>query len=131
MTDEIENLKREYESNEIWGLSSTIDLHLCNPDFIKDASKIKQFVIELCDLIKMKRFGECKIVHFGSDEKAEGFSMIQLIDTSLISGHFSNKNNSVHLDVFSCKFYDPWKVAEFAKQFFQAKDYKLNYLLRK
>lgn len=126
-----QKLKTEYETMDAWGLVASIDLHECNPDTIRDAEKIKQFVYELCVRIGMKRFGECTVVNFGEDERVAGFSMTQLIETSLISGHFANLTNTVYLDVFSCKFYDPVVASEFAKEFFGAKDYALNVALRK
>ena len=86
---------------------------------------------ELCDNIKVKRFGECQVVHFGEDPRVSGFSMVQLIETSLISGHFANQTNNVYLDVFSCKYFNPKVVAEFAEKVFEAKNYTLNYTLRK
>lgn len=128
---DFENLKKEYEEEKVWGLSSAIDLYDCDPNTIRDADEIKRFVIELCALIDMKRFGETVVVNFGEDERVAGFSMTQLIETSLISGHFANLTNAVYLDVFSCKYYDPKQVAEFAKKFFKAKNYNLNYTLRK
>ena len=102
----------------VWGIASSIDIYDCNPDTIRDAEKIRQFVIELCDLIEMKRFGETVVVHFGEDEKVAGYSMTQLIETSLISAHFANLTNATYLDVFSCKPYDPEVVADFAQEFF-------------
>lgn len=129
MDDEID-LKHKYSEKKAWGLSSSIDLHDCDPNLIRDAKKIKEFVISLCDLIKMKRFGECVVVNFGEDEEVAGYSMTQLIETSLISAHFANKTNRVFLDIFSCKFYSPKTAAEFAKKFFKAKGYTLNYTLR-
>ncbi len=122
---------KEYKKLGAWGLSSMIDLKNCDPELIRNESKIKQFVIELCDFIKMKRFGPCTVVNFGEDEEVAGFSMTQLIETSLISGHFANKTNRVFLDVFSCKFYDSKKTAEFTKKFFKAESYNLNVQLRK
>jgi S-adenosylmethionine decarboxylase len=104
-----------------WGLLSCIDLYECDPNIIRDAEAIKKFVVQLCDLIRMKRFGETQVIHFGEDERVSGFSMTQLIETSLISAHFANQSNTTYLDVFSCKTYDPEIVAEFAKTFFRAK----------
>jgi len=104
-----------------WGLLSCIDLYECDPDIIRDAEAIKRFVVQLCDLIKMKRFGQTQVVHFGEDERVAGFSMTQLIETSLISAHFANQSNTTYLDVFSCKTYDPEMVAQFAKKYFKAK----------
>ncbi len=101
-----------------WGLACSFDIYDCNPSTIRDAEEIKRFVYELCDLIEMKRFGECVVVNFGEDERVAGFSMTQLIETSLISAHFANASNATYLDVFSCKPYDPAVVEEFAVSFF-------------
>ncbi|MDD5012642.1 MAG: S-adenosylmethionine decarboxylase [Candidatus Nanoarchaeia archaeon] len=128
---DFDSLKREYAETDAWGLASSIDLHSCNHQTIRDASQIEKFVIELCDKIEMKRFGECTVVNFGEDEKVAGFSMTQLIETSLISGHFANKTNNAYLDIFSCKIYNPNVVAKFAQEFFNAENYKLNCIIRK
>jgi len=101
-----------------WGVSSSIDVYDCDPKTIRDADKIRQFVAELCDLIEMRRFGETIVVNFGEDERVAGYSMLQLIETSLVSAHFANQTNTTYLDVFSCKSYDPEVVAEFAQAFF-------------
>jgi S-adenosylmethionine/arginine decarboxylase-like enzyme len=114
-----------------WGILTSLDLYDCNPTTIREAEKIKQYVFELCELIQMKRFGECQVVHFGEDERVAGFSMIQLIETSLISGHFANLTNSVYIDVFSCKPYDNKKVSAFTKRFFEAESVTMHITERK
>ena len=124
-------VREEYQLVNAWGLAAGIDLHGCNPETIRDAEKIKQFVVELCDRIGMKRFGECTVVNFGEDERVAGFSMSQFIETSMISANFANQTNTAYLDVFSCKYYNPYEAAEFAKEFFEAEDYKLSFTLRK
>ncbi len=111
---------------DVWGIASAIDIYECDPGKIRDADLIKRFVVELCDLIEMKRFGETKVVHFGEDEKVAGFSMVQLIETSLISAHFANKTNTTYLDVFSCKTYDPETVQSFAQEYFGGSFSKLS-----
>ncbi len=116
---------------DVWGIASAIDIYECDPEKIRDAEFIKQFVVELCDLIEMKRFGETQVVHFGEDEKVAGFSMIQLIETSLISGHFANLTNAVYLDVFSCKAYDPAVVREFSQKAFGGAWSHINVTYRK
>ncbi|MCP3874382.1 MAG: adenosylmethionine decarboxylase [Desulfobacteraceae bacterium] len=122
--------RKEYEKKNPWGVLTSVDVYECDPQMIQDANTIEQFVYQLCDLIDMKRFGECQVVHFGEDERVEGFSMTQLIETSLISGHFANASNGVYLDVFSCKFYEPREVAEFATSFFKGDHYKMQIALR-
>jgi S-adenosylmethionine decarboxylase len=124
--------EKEYIKNKSWGILTSVDLHNCNPKTIRDAAKIKQFVVELCELIEVQRFGECQVVHFADhNEDVAGFSMVQLIETSLVSGHFANKTNNVYLDVFSCKYYDPDVVASFSKEFYEAADLEMNICLRK
>ncbi|OGG69202.1 S-adenosylmethionine decarboxylase [Candidatus Kaiserbacteria bacterium RIFCSPHIGHO2_12_FULL_53_13] len=126
-----QGLREKYRVVDAWGMSSGIDLHNCNPETIRSAEKIKQFVVELCEKIDMKRFGECTVVNFGEDEKVAGFSMSQFIETSMISAHFANQTNTTYLDIFSCKYYSPYEAADFAKKFFEASAYTLNYALRK
>ena len=124
-------IRSEYEKTGAWGLLTSVNLHGCNGEFIRDANKVKQHVRELCERIGMKRFGETVVVHFGEDPRVSGFSMTQLIETSLISGHYANQTNTVYLDIFSCKYYNPYEVAEFSKKFFEAKNYTMSYTLRK
>jgi S-adenosylmethionine/arginine decarboxylase-like enzyme len=103
---------------EHWGYELQLDLHDCNPEAIRSAENIHNFVIELCDAIEMKRFGEPQIVHFGEDEKVEGYSLVQLIETSLVSGHFANQTNRSFINVFSCKHYDSEVAIEVALKYF-------------
>jgi S-adenosylmethionine/arginine decarboxylase-like enzyme len=126
--DEIE---REFRELDAWGLLSSVDLHNCNPETIKNPDAVKEYVNKLCDLIEMKRFGECVVVNFGEDERVAGLSMSQLIETSLISGHFADLTSSAYIDIFSCKLYNPYKAAEFTKQFFEAEDYTIHFTFRK
>jgi S-adenosylmethionine/arginine decarboxylase-like enzyme len=119
-----------YEAKKAWGLAASIDLKNCNLSKMTDAEYIKQFVKDLCELIDMKRFGDTVVVNFGEEERVAGFSMTQLIETSLISAHFANSSKAIYLDVFSCKAYPPYKVAEFAKERFEASDYIINVNLR-
>jgi S-adenosylmethionine/arginine decarboxylase-like enzyme len=107
---------------EYWGMACSFDIYNCNPTTIRDENQIKQFVDGLCKLIEMKKFGETVVVNFGEDEKVAGYSMTQLIETSLISAHFANKTNTVYLDVFSCKKYDPDLVEGLARDFFSGNE---------
>ncbi len=113
-----------------WGLSCTIDLKNCNPEIIKSKESIASFTKQLVALIEMKAYGEPQIVHFGEDPKVCGYSLVQLIETSLISGHFAEGSNAVYLDIFSCKEYDPTIAAEFAMTYFQADSVNISSTLR-
>jgi len=115
----------------VWGIASSIDIYNCTPRMIRSEAAIRQFVIELCELIQMKRFGDTQVVHFGEEERVAGFSMVQLIETSLISAHFANQTNTTYLDVFSCKVYDPELVKEFSQAYFGGSRSVLNVTMRR
>ena len=100
-----------------WGMSATLDVKNCDPNIIKSKERIQDYVIQLCKLIDMVRYGDCQIVHFGSGNK-EGFTMVQLIETSSITAHFANDVNAAFIDIFSCKEFDVNDVEEFTMQFF-------------
>src|ERR1044071_7603118 len=68
-----------------WGLCTAVDLQDCHPHLIRDADHIRRYVVELCELIDMQRFGECQVVDFGSGRVA-GYSMVQLTPTLFITG---------------------------------------------
>lgn len=121
---------KKFKDQGSWGLYTSVDLKNCDPATIRDADRIKQFIVELCDLIDMKRFGEPTVVHFGPCAKVAGYSMMQLIETSLVSGHFANETNAAYLDIFSCKEYGPKKMAEFCKKFFGAESMTTHVLFR-
>jgi S-adenosylmethionine/arginine decarboxylase-like enzyme len=110
-----------FKKGEEWGLLTSIDLHDCDPDKIRSKDTITQFSIDLCNYIEMKRFGEPIVVRFGADPRVQGFSLAQLIETSLISGHFAEDTDRAFIDVFSCKEYPPKKAAEFCQKYFGAK----------
>ncbi|MBN1107107.1 MAG: S-adenosylmethionine decarboxylase [Deltaproteobacteria bacterium] len=101
-------------------IHTSLDLYECNPEIIRNADEIKRYVIELCDLIELRRIGECQVVHFGEEQRVAGYSMVQLIETSLISGHFANLTNTAYIDIFSFKSYDSGQVIRFSREFFHA-----------
>lgn len=103
--------------NNVWGVHTVLDITDCHADKIRSAEIITQWIKDLVDLIKMEPFGEPTVVRFGKDDKF-GFTAVQLIQTSNIIAHFSEDTNSVFIDVFSCKTYDPWKVRDFCQDVF-------------
>jgi S-adenosylmethionine decarboxylase len=117
-------------STKYWGISSSIDLYECDLGLMQDAEGIREFVRILCDRIQMRRYGETQVVFFGDDPRVTGFSMTQLIETSLISAHFADASCTIYLDVFSCAPYEPEEVAQFAKEYFKAARYNINVVYR-
>jgi len=120
----------ELYGNNSWGLHTLIDMKDCDPDKVRSEEDIRTFVKELCTLIDMKRYGDTQVVNFGEEERVAGFSMTQLIETSLISGHFVNLTNDIFLDIFSCKLYNPNKAIKFATEYFKAKSFTHSLAIR-
>ena len=124
------NIKSESDT-EYWGVSTSVDLYECNLELMQNADAIREFVIALCDRIKMRRYGDTQVVFFGDDPRVQGFSMTQLIETSLISAHFADASRAIYLDVFSCAPYDSEDTAKFAADYFKAAHYKYNVAYRR
>ncbi len=103
-----------------WGWHLVFNMYGCDPDLIRSAEVIRQFVIDLCEVIDMRRFGEPTIVNFGEDPRVAGFSLVQLIETSNICAHFADESCAVYLDIFSCKKFDPDVAAAFCIEAFRA-----------
>ena len=117
--------------SEYWGYHLILDCKSGDKKLISDKQNIKNFVVELVDRINMVSFGEPTVEHFAShDEKKAGFSLVLLIETSSIVGHFIDSSGDFYLDVFSCKKFDKDIVIECVKQYFSPFNIKEKYLLR-
>lgn len=103
-----------------WGWHLVLNLYECSLECIQSAQVIRQFVIDLCDLIEMRRFGEPTIVNFGDDPRVSGYSLVQLIETSNICAHFADQSRAVYIDIFSCKQFEPQIAANFCIETFGA-----------
>lgn len=106
-----------------YGLELILNLYDCDLKKISSKSHLQRFVVTLCDdIIKMKRYGKALIPNFGHENPTtSGYSLVQLIETSSITGHFSDAQKSCYLNIFSCMPYDPKKTAAFCQKFFGAK----------
>lgn len=117
---------------DLFGQELVINLYECNLKKISSAAEIKRFVTKLCArVIHMKRYGEPLIPHFGHDNPiTAGYSLVQLIETSSITGHFSEYKKSAYLNIFSCAWFDLEKTAAFVQEFFEAKRADVTFLKR-
>lgn len=79
----------------------------------------------------MKKYGKTWIPYFGHKKPhTKGYSLVQLIETSSITGHFSEAKKSAYINIFSCKPYDRKKAREFTAKFFGAKKITNHLLIR-
>lgn len=115
---------RTYRTNENWGMSASIDVTGCDPSLISNADYITKFSRELVEYIDMEAYGQPMVVRFGDGNK-EGYTLVQLIQTSSITAHFAEDTNSAYIDVFSCKPFPPGLTAKFCKEYFGGLDHRL------
>ena len=108
--------------NKSFGVETVMDLYGCDSQIIRSEAKLKEYVDRLCELLKMAKYGDTLTPYFGlNDDHTAGYSILQFIETSSITGHFSEKTNASYINIFSCGEYDAEKAAEFTKDFFNAK----------
>ncbi|MFH1621673.1 MAG: S-adenosylmethionine decarboxylase [Candidatus Omnitrophota bacterium] len=106
-----------------FGMEVILDLYDCDPKIIRSSRAIKSFANKMCRVLKMKKFGKALTPHFGHDDpKTSGYSLLQFIETSSITGHFSENRNSAYINIFSCRMFSSRKAISFTKNFFKAKD---------
>ena len=105
-----------------WGYHLILDCGSCSNN-IKDKNTIELFSKTLVEEIKMVPYGEPIIEYFGTGTiENSGYTLIQLIETSNITAHFVDYDNSAYIDVFSCKEFDEQTVVELVYKFFKPKN---------
>ncbi len=125
------NKMKTSADKKIYGYELILDLKGCDPGVITSKKKLKAYVDELCRLIKMKKYGRIMLPYFGENaEHTAGYSLVQLIETSSITGHFSDHWKTAYLNIFSCLPYDHQLAKKFTKEYFRAKGMKARFLIR-
>jgi S-adenosylmethionine decarboxylase len=114
-----------------WGYHLILDCKSGNLDKIKSGDNIKRFVEELVPRIKMVAYGDPTIEHFATHiPEAAGYSLVQLIETSSITGHFVDKNGDCYIDIFSCKEFDIETAKQVVQEYFNPIQMRVTYLTR-
>ena len=112
-----------------WGRHLVMNARSCYPHAIRNAIVIEKFCADLVREIDMVPYGKPQIVHFGTGE-AKGYTLVQLIETSNITAHFSEKTNDMYLDVFSCKDFEAESVKRVVRRWMIPVDIESYELLR-
>ena len=116
---------------KIYGKEVILDLYDCESKIIRSKKKILEYSDRLCRLLKVKKYGKPICEKFALDNPyAAGYSLVQLIETSSITCHFSELWNRAFINIFACKLFDDRIVTEFSKKFFKAKKIKSRVLIR-
>lgn len=118
-------------AEEFWGYHLILDCKGCEVEQIDDAKVLQAFVRDLVDEIDMKAYGEPLIEYFAVDNpKAAGYSLVQLIETSAITGHFASVNGDSYIDIFSCKFFDIDKAKAVVQKYLKPEKVRTLFLCR-
>jgi len=127
----IKKSKTKKQKLKIYGKELILDLYDCDPKIIRSKKKILEYSNKLCNLLKVKKYGKPICERFAlQNPVATGYSLVQLIESSSITGHFSELWNRAFINVFSCKLFDDKIVTDFTKKFFKAKKIKNRVLIR-
>ena len=114
-----------------FGWELILDLYECDQASISTEGFIKRYARQICEVIDMKPYGEPMTPYFGEkQEHTKGYSLLQFIETSSITGHFSEKTGAAYINIFSCKKYDLEKAEKFTKDFFGAKRINSRFIVR-
>ena len=124
---ETEILKQRTDMKS-WGYHLILDCSGCQD--INDKDQIYKFVKDLITQIDMIAHGEPVIEYLLSGEPNQGYSLMQLITTSNICGHFMELDGTAYFDVFSCKEFDPATVEKVVKHYFNPKKIKSKLIKR-
>lgn len=112
-----------------WGWHSILNISKACSKSIRCPVNIGNFSSALVKKIDMTAYGPPQIIRFGEDNKY-GYTLIQLLTTSNISAHFAEEDNSIFLDVFSCKKFHPKDVDEVVQLYFKPQHIHHNFIHR-
>jgi S-adenosylmethionine/arginine decarboxylase-like enzyme len=113
----------------MWGKHAVINAFRCPVALISNKAGIHAFTADLVKRIDMVAYGQPMIQHFGEGNKA-GFTLVQLIETSNITGHFCDETGDAYLDVFSCKDFSERVVEAVVREHFRPQSLNLLTLRR-
>ena len=104
---------------EYWGIHALLDCKSCDKNAITSESVIREFVKELVKNINMVAYGEPILAHFATHDPSKGgYTLCQMIETSLIDGHFVDVNGDAYISVHSCKTFDVKIVEQTIHKYF-------------
>src|ERR1700722_14522501 len=116
------------EKKGYWGYHLILDCQGCDINSaVFERNNIKNFIETLVQSIEMKAFGEPILEHFATHAPSKGgYSLVQLIETSSVTGHFVDLNGDAYIDIFSCKPFSFETVKEVVYTFFRPITIKLH-----
>jgi S-adenosylmethionine decarboxylase len=92
--------------DDTFGMHLLLDIRDCTEPI--NADSLIGWVVQLCAVIGMRRFGDPFVAYFGeATPKTAGWSLLQPIETSSIGAHEMPMTRGLSVDVYSCRLFDP------------------------
>lgn len=108
----------EATAHHSWGYHLILDISGCNNE-INEEKEIRKFIKELVKEIDMIAVGQPVLKYLLPGQPNEGYSLMQLIETSSITFHFVKPNKTAYCDIFSCKSFEPKDAIRVVEKYFQ------------
>ena len=115
--------------SKFWGYHLLLDCAECNYN-ISNKVMISTFAKILVKEIDMVAHGEPIVEFMLQGDPKQGYSLVQLITTSSITGHFMDFDRTAYIDIFSCKEFDVDIAEKVVKSFFEPKRMRRNFITR-
>ena len=115
--------------SDYFGYHYMIDAAGCNEN-IKDKEMIAKFAKDMVERINMIAFGEPIIEFMLPGDPKQGYSLVQLIQTSNITVHFIEPDYTAYFDIFSCKEFSQEVAKQCVRDYFNPETMKEHFLHR-
>jgi S-adenosylmethionine decarboxylase len=113
-----------------WGYHLMLDCSGCVIECVASRDNIYRFVRDLVERIDMIAHGEPVIEHLLPGDPKQGYSLMQLITTSNICGHFMELDGTAYFDIFSCREFDIETAKQVVQEYFNPKKMRVNFITR-
>jgi S-adenosylmethionine/arginine decarboxylase-like enzyme len=107
-----------------------LDCSGCDIASVASRDNIYRFIKELVPAIGMEAHGEPIIEHLLPGDPKQGYSLMQLITTSNICGHFMELDGTAYFDVFSCREFDIECAKKIVQEYFSPGKMRVNFITR-
>lgn len=116
----------------VFGYELLLDCYDCRPETCGELDHCYSYLDRMVGFIGMEKQAPPSI--FRTDRKAfpdkTGLSgWVPLADSSIVI-HTLTKNNFASIDVYSCRKFDPEKVIEFTRRYFEPRKIQKQFVLR-
>jgi S-adenosylmethionine/arginine decarboxylase-like enzyme len=114
-----------------WGKHLIVDMSYGKKERVSSADHIRRFAEILVEAIGVKACGPPVLQHVAAHmPDAAGYSLVQLIETSTISGRFCDRSGDAYIDIVSCSDFDSERALDVIKNVFEPEHMRYMTLVR-